>query len=113
MGVNILEFNEMGKGEKFNTIFDAASAAATYRTYDGTRDAQFAGATDEIIVGVDRTRDSLMRVVATDPDSNSELNLIADDQYSVRQNKIGYYGQLEEGRVVLDNRVLLGLIKGG
>jgi len=54
-----------------------------------------------------------MRVVATDPDSNSELNLIADDQYSVRQNKIGYYGQLEEGRVVLDNRVLLGLIKGG
>ena len=113
MGVNILEFNEMGKGEKFNTIFDAASAAANYRTYDGARNAQFAGATDEIIVGVDRTRDSLMRVVATDPDSNSELNLIADDQYSVRQNKIGYYGQLEEGRVVLDNRVLLGLIKGG
>ena len=113
MGVNILEFNEMGKGEKFNTIFDTASAAANYRTYDGARNAQFAGATDEIIVGVDRTRDSLMRVVATDPDSNSELNLIADDQYSVRQNKIGYYGQLEEGRVVLDNRVLLGLIKGG
>ena len=113
MGVNILEFNEMGKGEKFNTIFDTASAAATYKTYDGARNAAFAGATDEIIVGVDRTRDSLMRVVATDPDSSSELNLIADDQYSVRQNKIGYYGQLEEGRVVLDNRVLLGLIKGG
>jgi hypothetical protein len=112
MGVNILEFNEMGKGEKFNTIFDTASAAAAYKTYDGARSAAFAGATDEIIVGVDRTRDSLMRVVATDPDSNSELNLIADDQYSVRQNKIGYYGQLEEGRVVLDNRVLLGLIKG-
>ena len=103
----------MGKGEKFNTIFDTASAAATYKTYDGARNAAFAGATDEIIVGVDRTRDSLMRVVATDPDSSSELNLIADDQYSVRQNKIGYYGQLEEGRVVLDNRVLLGLIKGG
>ena len=113
MGVNILEFNEMGKGEKFNTIFDTASASAAYKTYDGARSAAFAGATDEIIVGVDRTRDSLMRVVATDPDSSSELNLIADDQYSVRQNKIGYYGQLEEGRVVLDNRVLLGLIKGG
>jgi len=111
MGVNILEFNEMGKGEKFNSIFDTAAGNATYKTYDGARGAQFAGATDEIIVGVDRTRDSLMRVVATDPDSSSELNLVADDQYSVRQNKIGYYGQLEEGRVVLDNRVLLGLIK--
>jgi hypothetical protein len=112
MGVNILEFNEMGKGEKFNTIFDTAAGTASYKTFDGARANQFAGASDEIIVGVDRTRDSLMRVVATDPDSSSELNLIADDQYSVRQNKIGYYGQLEEGRVVLDNRVLLGLIKG-
>ena len=118
MGVNILEFNEMGKGEKFNTIFDTAAGSQAYSVFGDAagsngRSAVFAGATDEIIVGVDRTRDSLMRVVATDPDSSSELNLIADDQYSVRQNKIGYYGQLEEGRVVLDNRVLLGLVKGG
>tara|TARA_R100000995_G_scaffold83245_1_gene58696 strand:+ start:688 stop:1833 length:1146 start_codon:yes stop_codon:yes gene_type:complete len=112
MGVNILEFNEMGKGQKFNTIFDTAAGTASYKTFDLARANQFNGTSDEIIVGVDRTRDSLMRVVATDPDSSSELNLIADDQYSVRQNKIGYYGQLEEGRVVLDNRVLMGLIKG-
>ena len=112
MGVNILEFNERGKSQKFNTIFDTAAGSATYKTFDGARNAAFDGASDEIIVGVDRTRDSLMRVVATDPDSSSEMNLIADDQYSVRQNKIGYYGQIEEGRVVLDNRVLLGLIKG-
>ena len=112
MGVNILEFNEMGKGQKFNTIFDTAAGSASYKTFGGARANAFAGASDEIIVGVDRTRDSLMRVIATDPDSNSEMNLIADDQYSVRQNKIGYYGQIEEGRVVLDNRVLLGLIKG-
>ena len=112
MGVNILEFNEMGKGQKFNTIFGTAAGSASYKTFGGARANAFNGASDEIIVGVDRTRDSLMRVIATDPDSNSEMNLIADDQYSVRQNKIGYYGQIEEGRVVLDNRVLLGLIKG-
>ena len=112
MGVNILEFNEMGKSQKFNTIFDTAAGSASYKTFAGTRANAFDGASDEIIVGVDRTRDSLMRVIATDPDSNSEMNLIADDQYSVRQNKIGYYGQIEEGRVILDNRVLLGLIKG-
>mgnify|MGYP003136558333 CR=1 FL=1 len=118
MGVNILEFNEFGKGQKFNTIFDTAAGNQKYSVFGDSADANgrsavFAGATDEIIVGVDRTRDSLMRVIATDPDSNSEMNLIADDQYSVRQNKIGYYGQIEEGRVVLDNRVLLGLVRGG
>jgi hypothetical protein len=115
MGVNILEFNEFGKGQKFNTLFDTAAGATTYATFAGARSAVFDGAAtgDEIIVGVDRTRDSLMRVVATDPDSQSEMNLVADDQYSIRQNKIGYFGQIEEGRIVLDNRVLLGLIKGG
>ena len=110
MGLNLLEFNEMGKGQKFNTIFDTASTA-NFAKFDGTSgSAVFNGANEEIVVGVDRTRDSLIRVVSVDPDSNSEMNLIADDQYSVRQNKIGYYGQIEEGRVVLDNRVLLGVI---
>ena len=112
MGVNILEFNEFGKGQKFNTLFDNAAGTTSYKSFAGARANQFAGASDEIIVGVDRTRDSLMRVVATDPDSQSEMNLVADDQYSIRQNKIGYFGQIEEGRIVLDNRVLLGLIKG-
>ena len=112
MGVNILEFNEFGKGQKFNTLFDNAAGTTSYKTFAGARANQFAGASDEIIVGVDRTRDSLMRVVATDPDSQSEMNLVADDQNSIRQNKIGYFGQIEEGRIVLDNRVLLGLIKG-
>ena len=112
MGVNILEFNEFGKGQKFNTLFDNAAGTTSYKTFAGARANQFAGASDEIIVGVDRTRDSLMRVVATDPDSQSEMILVADDQYSIRQNKIGYFGQIEEGRIVLDNRVLLGLIKG-
>jgi hypothetical protein len=111
MGLNLLEFNEMGKGQKFNTIFDTAAGSKTFNNFgkSGTA-AAFAGATEEIVVGVDRTRDSLIRVVSVDPESNSEMNLIADDQYSVRQNKIGYYGQIEEGRVVLDNRVLLGII---
>ena len=114
MGLNILEYNEMGKGQKFNTIFDTASSASNYETFDGTTSTgnTFAGATDQIVVGIDRSRDSLIRAVATDSESNSEFNLIADDQYSIRQNKIGYFGSVEEGRVVLDNRVLCGVIVG-
>jgi hypothetical protein len=114
MGLNILEYNEMGKDQKFNTIFDTASSATNYETFDGTTSTgnTFAGATDQIVVGIDRSRDSLIRAVATDSESNSEFNLIADDQYSIRQNKIGYFGSVEEGRVVLDNRVLCGVIVG-
>jgi hypothetical protein len=112
MGLNILEFNEMGKGQKFNTLFDTAAGGATYRAPESDNNFAFAGANDEIVVGVDRTRDSLIRAVATDAESGSEMTLIADDQYSIRQNKIGYFGSIEEGRVVLDNRVLVGCAVG-
>jgi hypothetical protein len=115
-GLNLLEFNEMGVGQKFNTLFgtaaDAATAGKAYTSPNSAATVTFDDSTDEIVVGVDRTRDSLIRVVATDPDSGSEMNLIADDQYSIRQNKIGYFGQIEEGRVVLDNRVLVGCAVG-
>lgn len=109
-GVSILEFSELGKNQKFNTIFDTAAASTQYPKADGTGTNTFDGDTEEILVGIDRTRDSLLRVVATDPDSNSEFTLTADDQYSIRQNKIGYFGSLEEGRVILDVRALVGKI---
>ena len=110
-GVSILEFNEMGKGQKFNTIFDTAAGSDTFAKADGsTGAAAFDGATEEILVGIDRSRESLLRVVATDPDSSAEFTLVADDQYSIRQNKIGYFGSMEEGRIILDTRALVGKI---
>ena len=109
-GVSILEFNELGKGQKFNTIFDTAAASTNYTTAAGGGSAVFDGANTEILVGIDRSRESLIRVVATDPDSNSEFTLVADDQYSIRQSKIGYFGSMEEGRVILDVRALVGKI---
>ena len=100
-GVSIMVINEFGKDQKYNTIFDTVYSAG-----GGT----FDGSTQEIAVGLDRGRESLIRATAIDSDSGSEFSLIADDQYSIRQNKIGYFGSLEEGRMVLDNRALLGVI---
>ena len=42
--------------------------------------------------------------------SPSEFQVLVDDQFSVRQNKIGYYGKVEEGRLCIDNRALIGLV---
>jgi hypothetical protein len=103
-GVSIMEMNELGAGQKFNTVFNGVKGS-TYSSFNG--------ATQEIIIGLDRSRESLIRAVATDADSGSEFTLTADDQYSIRQNKIGYFGSLEEGRMVLDNRALVGIIASG
>jgi len=99
-----MEINELGAGQKFNTIFNAVKGS-TYSSFDG--------ATQEILIGLDRSRESLIRAVATDSENGSEFSLTADDQYSIRQSKIGYFGSLEEGRMVLDNRALVGVIASG
>jgi hypothetical protein len=102
-GVSIMVINELGVGQKYNTIF-----GSVYQPTGG--DITFNASTQEIAIGLDRGRESLIRATAIDGDSGSEFSLIADDQYSIRQNKIGYFGSLEEGRMVLDNRALLGVI---
>ena len=103
-GINVIELNEMGNGGAFNTVFGTHAAGGS------TTSQTFSAGSDEIVVGIDRSRESLVRPVATDSENGGEFSLIADDQYSIRQSKIGYFGSLEEGRVVIDNRALVGVI---
>jgi len=100
-GISIMEINELGPEQKmtnaFQNLLGGYAASATFKTGD------------DLCIGLDRSRESLFRAVATDSESGSELNLVADDKYNVRQSKIGYFGSMEEGRMILDDRVLTGL----
>jgi len=99
-GINIMEINELGANktaadnEKFTNVWNSLRTGAT---------------AVDLVIGIDRSRESLFRAVALDAETGSEFTLLADDQYSVRQSKIGYYGSLEEGRMILDDRVLTGI----
>lgn len=116
-GVSIMEINEMGIGQKYNDLFDLVSQTANagadkdYGDYgDGTSASTFDEATEQVILGVDLSRESMLRAVATDSETGAEFDLVVDDQFVSRSQKIGYYGSLEEGRMILDDRVLTGLI---
>lgn len=100
-GISIMEINELGPNQKMTNAFGALTGG--YAAGSGWK------AGDDLCIGLDRSRESLFRAVATDAENGSELNLVADDQYSVRQSKIGYFGSMEEGRMILDDRVLTGL----
>lgn len=110
-GISITELNELGEGQRFNDIFAKLSETTTDGSFShgGSAFRKTAGG-DELIVGIDRSRESLMRAVATDSETGAALNLVADDQYTARQSKIGYYGSIEEGRMVLDSRALSGIV---
>jgi hypothetical protein len=119
-GVSIMEINEMGVGQKFNTAFDGVADTTKYAlngsdpllsnssTADDTK--VFDGSTEQICLGIDLSRESMLRAVATDAVSGSEFDLVVDDQFVSRSQKIGYYGAMEEGRMIVDDRVLTGII---
>jgi len=95
-GMNIVEMYEFGTGQKYNTLFDTWGTLA---------------ATQEVMVGIDRSTDAFIRPVARNAETGSTFTALPDDQYAQRQDKVGFYGGLEEGRVLLDARAVVGLIK--
>ena len=112
-GINIMELQEMGEGQRFNKLYEALAAGKDNgfgQDPNGTGSGTFTDGQDQIVIGLDKRVESLLRAVATDSETGSEFSLVADDQYSVRQSKIGYYGSIEEGRMVLDNRALFGIV---
>ena len=118
-GVSIQEYNELGLDQKWNAVFDSAAKeikfANNFAGADASGTSVFNGAnptndTEQILLGVDLSRESMVRAIATDSETGDEFSLVTDDQFVTRQSKIGYYGSLEEGRMIIDDRVLTGLI---
>lgn len=116
-GVNIIEMNELGIGQVYNELFAAMAGSTLYADNGNKVAGDMAGARpfdktkEEIMVGVDFSNtESLMRAVAVDADTGSQFTLQPDNQFVDRSGKIGWYGALEEGRVILDAKVLVGFI---
>lgn len=110
-GVNIMPCYELGEGYPYNTIFDNYAGSNAYPGYAGSGTAVFAGATEQIVLGVDRNREALLRPILTDSENGGTFQVSPDDQfYASRSEKIGFWGKLREGRVVVDSRALVGLV---
>lgn len=103
-GVSITDLLELGDGKKYNVLFKEFAGGTTY---DGNA---FDAATDELLVGVDLSREAFLRPIAQNADSGSTFTAVPDDQWVSRSEKIGFYGALEEGRVCIDSRGVCGLI---
>lgn len=119
-GVALNELIELGIGKKYNVLFDSivtTDSATGIPTggdngalaYNGT--SAFAKATDEILIGVDNSKGAFIRPIATqDNASGGSFTVLPDDQFTQRADKTGFYGFLEEGRVCIDSRAVVGLV---
>ena len=109
-GIALNELLELGVDEKYNVLFksliDADSA-----TVVGKNGGSFSSSADELLIGVDNSKGAFIRPVATqDNASGGSFTVLPDDQFSQRADKTGFYGFLEEGRVCIDARAVVGLV---
>lgn len=97
-GISIHELVELGESQKYQTLFSDFYSGGSW---DAT--------TDELIIGLDLTKDAFVRPVARQAESGGVFTALPDDQFVSRSEKIGFYGFLEEGRVCIDSRAMYGL----
>lgn len=93
-GIAIHELLEFGKNQKYNVLF-------------GQFNNGFNSGTTELALGVDLTRAAFHRPVEVS--ENGQVLVLPDDQYVTRQEKIGFYAKVSEGRVITDDRALVGI----
>lgn len=108
-GINIVELVELGKSQKYNTLFDSFDVT-TYPDINGSNAITFATASHDLSIGLDLSREAFVRPVATNTESGGQLTVLPDDQFISRAEKTGFYGFLEEGRVCVDARAVGGVI---
>jgi hypothetical protein len=106
-GVTIHELLELGENRKYNDLFDTFSSA-TYT--QGSNSGVFASATDDLIVGIDASRNAFLRPVAIQSETRGQVRVLPDDQFLARSQKVGFYSYVEEGRVAVDARAAVGLV---
>lgn len=102
------EYNELGVGQQYNTVFGTYAAATSYADVTGAGSAAFAPTTEEILVGANQSMFDLVRVRQSN--KNGEWAVAADDSFTNRSGRIGWYGSISEGYLSLDGRAKLGLV---
>jgi hypothetical protein len=109
-GVMIHELLELGKGRRYNQLFDFFAGNKNFDVFGGTSGSAFNGDTSEILLGIDAARGAFLRPVETYDENGGQVQTFVDDQFQARAQKIGWYSKLREGRVCLDSRAVCGII---
>lgn len=105
-GVNIIESAEFGVGYAYNDLFDAFAGSNAYIDRAMTSTAVFDGSSEELVLGLDLSSDALIRPVAIDAEGGAEFRVEPDNQFADRSGKIGFWGKIEEGRVIVNDKCI-------
>lgn len=109
MGTEIITLNDLGINQAYNILFAEAAGGTTYAGYNAGSAKIFSPGSEQCVFAVNRKVESLARL--SERGSNgSQMKVMADNQFTNREEKIGYFMKMKEGRVGLDGRGILTLV---
>ena len=110
-GMELVNVYDMGVGQKYNIVFGNYASTNAYPAYgQAASTAVFSPGSEQVVLGIDKRQDFLVRLVETSPDDGSTLEVLSDNQWSNRSETVGYSMKIREGRASLDGRNVCSLI---
>lgn len=109
-GMELVSVYDMGQGYPYNVLAGTYAGSTTYPGYNSGAAVAFAPGSEQILLGIDKRRPYLARLVEADADTGATLTVQSDNQWSNRAETIGFYSKLREGRVALDARNVVSLV---
>lgn len=108
--MNLHKVYEFGVGRNYNNVFATAAGTTAFVGNAGVGSATFNAATEQIVVGLNSDMFDLVRLRMNG--ESGEFSLTADDtpNFSVRTDKLGFFGGLVEGYCSVDGRAKYSLI---
>ena len=109
-GINLTQVYEQGIGRAYNTLFANWIGATTFQGFAQGANAAFNAASEEQVIGLNLSSPNVLVKLAREDEGGGTLATMPDDSFANREDKLGMYSTLNEGRVVLDHRALTSLV---
>jgi hypothetical protein len=105
-GMDLHKVYEMGVGRPYNGVYATAvgntQLPANGVGFGGAAGGAFNSATEQVVVGLNTAMFDLVKLTMSE--FNSTFSLVSDDQFSLRQDRIGFVGSETYGYVSVEGR---------
>lgn len=109
-GTELVVVYDMGVNQRYNILFANYAGSNAYAGYNGAGTAVFSPGSEQVVLGINRGTEFLVRLAETQPDTSAVLQVSADNQWSNRSKTVGFFANLKEGRISVDGRNVVSLI---
>lgn len=106
--VALIQSYDLGIGRAYNTLFSNYAGSTAYVGTAGSGTAVFAPTTEQLVIGLNRNVNNLVKL--REIGDSGALNLMPDDTFTTRSEKIGFYCKVKQGMVSLDARGSIGML---